>query len=344
MVADARVQANAVDDGACVQPPQRRIGVQLIEVSHPQRQVGVGKQFDRLGFGQAGEQRGDILLAGALLQQRGKFARFGGHAFVALRRAHHDAAGVEVVIQRMAFAQKFRAEQQVRVAKTLARRRRVAHRHRRFDHDRRLRRIPPNQRKHVLHAGSVEIVFVLVIVGRRRNDDPIRPGIRGGRVGRGPQVKRAVRHIVGQFFVCQRAAAGVDVRHALRHHIHGPDLVVLGQQHPVGKPYIAHPGHGDLHTRHPSATSICPIIAHLRAAGQRPPALVHTKFTGRLFDSLYNKVYNRTKHFTLPAVPFCAFSTKKRRRNAERAFLYLFVFRKSGRARGMRRDTYRTEV
>jgi hypothetical protein len=56
VVANARVQAHAVDDLPCVEPVAGGIGVQLVEIGHTHGQVGVGKQFDGLGLGAAAQQ------------------------------------------------------------------------------------------------------------------------------------------------------------------------------------------------------------------------------------------------------------------------------------------------
>ena len=67
MAADARIQADAVDDLPGVQALALGVGVQLVEVGHTQRQIGVGKQLDGLGLGKAHEQRVDVFLDGTLL-------------------------------------------------------------------------------------------------------------------------------------------------------------------------------------------------------------------------------------------------------------------------------------
>ncbi|MOA31243.1 hypothetical protein D3C78_1523910 [compost metagenome] len=72
VAADARVQADAFDDLAGIQIMGFGIAVQLVEVGHAHGQVGVGEQLDGFGFGAVGEQGGDVLLDGALLQQTGE--------------------------------------------------------------------------------------------------------------------------------------------------------------------------------------------------------------------------------------------------------------------------------
>ena len=67
VAADARIQADAVDDLPGVQALALGVGVQLVEVGHTQRQIGVGKQLDGLGLGKAHEQRVDVFLDGTFL-------------------------------------------------------------------------------------------------------------------------------------------------------------------------------------------------------------------------------------------------------------------------------------
>ena len=50
MCADARVEAYALDNGAGVEALYLGIGVELIEVAHPQGQISVGEELHRLGL------------------------------------------------------------------------------------------------------------------------------------------------------------------------------------------------------------------------------------------------------------------------------------------------------
>lgn len=51
MRANPGIQAHAGDDVPGVQAPNLGIGVQFIEETHPQRQIGVGEQLDCFSFG-----------------------------------------------------------------------------------------------------------------------------------------------------------------------------------------------------------------------------------------------------------------------------------------------------
>ena len=143
MVADARVQADAVNDVTGVQAAHLGVGVQLVKIGHTQGQVGVGKQLDGLGLGQAREDGIHILLDGPLLQKPRKGMGTGGQFPVPRRAAYHDAAGVEVIVQRMALPQKLRAEKDMQVVEFFPYRRGIPDGHRGFDDDGRLRRILP---------------------------------------------------------------------------------------------------------------------------------------------------------------------------------------------------------
>ena len=120
VVADARIEADALDDLFGIQSVRGSIGVQFVEVGHAHGEVGIGKQLDRLGFGGVGEQYVDILLDRTLLEQVGKDLGAPG-AF-----ADDDARGVKVVVQRTAFTQKFGREDQVVAVELRARFRRCS--------------------------------------------------------------------------------------------------------------------------------------------------------------------------------------------------------------------------
>ena len=62
--ADAGIQADALDDLLRVQPLHLRIGIQLIEVADPQRQIGICKQLYGFRFGKAHKQGRDLLFDG----------------------------------------------------------------------------------------------------------------------------------------------------------------------------------------------------------------------------------------------------------------------------------------
>ena len=49
-VADARVEANSVDDRLCIQTARFGIGVKLVEICDSQSQISVGEQFDSFSF------------------------------------------------------------------------------------------------------------------------------------------------------------------------------------------------------------------------------------------------------------------------------------------------------
>lgn len=105
---DARVQADSLDDIARVEALALGIGIELVEVRNPQRQICVGKELDGLGFGGACHQDFRPRVLGAFVQKTNEGLR--GLAVGVLRDAGDDATGVEVVLERMALAQKLRGE------------------------------------------------------------------------------------------------------------------------------------------------------------------------------------------------------------------------------------------
>ena len=66
---DTRIQANALDDIARVEPLALGIGIELVEVRNPQRQICVGKELDSLGFAGTCYQDFRPCILGALVQQ-----------------------------------------------------------------------------------------------------------------------------------------------------------------------------------------------------------------------------------------------------------------------------------
>ena len=72
MCADTGVKTHAIDDGLRVESFHFGVGVQLIEVAHTQGQVGVGKKFHSLGFGQTHKKCINIFFYRPFLQQGSK--------------------------------------------------------------------------------------------------------------------------------------------------------------------------------------------------------------------------------------------------------------------------------
>ena len=133
MCANARVEPYARNNGFRVQSLHIGIGVELVEIRHAQRQIGVGKQFHRLCLFQAHKQGVDVFLNGTLLQQSGKgFGKLlrlriadgidSGILFLPpllqigrqkFGIAHDDARGPQIIFQSLRLAQKFRRKQQI---------------------------------------------------------------------------------------------------------------------------------------------------------------------------------------------------------------------------------------
>ena len=65
--------------------------------------------------------------------------------------------------------------------------------------------------------------------------------------GGGAQVQRIVLHIVGNLVVFGGGLLVIQHVHLLAHDVQRHHLVVLGQQHGVGKAHVAGSGYGDLH-------------------------------------------------------------------------------------------------
>ena len=191
VASDARLQAHAVDDVAGIEAADLAVGVELVEVGHAQRQVRVGEELYGLGLGGAQHELRDALGAvgvhalqlggiGALREQAGEALGSRDGLGVVLRRAHHDAAGVQVVVEGLALAQELRAEEDLAVAQPLAKPRGVADGNGRLDDDPGVRVHRANGGDGGLDGGSIEEVPIAVVVGGRGDDSVV-----GTRVGLG---------------------------------------------------------------------------------------------------------------------------------------------------------------
>lgn len=263
MAADARLKAHAVDDVTGVEASHLAVGVELVEVGDTEGQVGVGEQLDGLGLGGAQHELGDAHGAvgvhalelggvGALREQAGELLGRGDGLGVVLRRAHHDAAGVQVVVESLALAQELRAEEDLVVTQPLAQARGVADGDGRLDDD-------PGVRVHRAHGGDggldgarVEEVPVRVVVSGRSDDGVVGARIGLGHVEGGMQVELALprlglRKEALNLIVLDGRLVVVDLLDLLGHDVQRVDLVVLREQDGEGQADIAGTGDSDLH-------------------------------------------------------------------------------------------------
>ena len=132
VLADARVEADAVDDGLGVEALDFGVCVEFVEVADAQGKVGVGEELDGFGLLHAHEEGVDVLLDGTLLEQVGEdgglaggigtadgldggvlFGETGSVGIYDGGIAHDDAAGIEVVVEGLALAKELGREEQV---------------------------------------------------------------------------------------------------------------------------------------------------------------------------------------------------------------------------------------
>ena len=131
VAADAGVQTYALDDGARVETFHFCVSIKFIEVAHAEGEVGVGEELHGLGLLHAHEEGVYIGLERAFLEEGGEGAggilehlhigdRLDGAVLISkvgmrhdLGVAHDDAAGIEVVVECLAFAEELGREEQV---------------------------------------------------------------------------------------------------------------------------------------------------------------------------------------------------------------------------------------
>ena len=246
MAADARLQAHAVDYVAGVEAADLAVGVELVEVGHAQRQVGVGEELDGLGLGGAQNELRDALRAvgvqavelcgvGALREQAGELLGGYNGLGVVLRRAHHDAAGVQVIVESLALAQELRAEEDLAVAQPLTQARRIADGNRRLDDDPGIRVHRANGGDGGLDRRSVEKVPIAVVVGRRGDDGVVSARIGLCHVDGGMQVeltltRLGLRQEALDLVVLDGRHVVIDLLDLLGHDVQCVHLVVLREQ------------------------------------------------------------------------------------------------------------------
>ena len=271
--ADPRVKAHAPDDGRGVEPLDLRVGVQLVEVAHPEREVCVREQLDRLGLLKPHVKRRDVLLYGTLLQQAGKLMcgilQEGDisqsidclvlllelRAVYQLGYAHYYPAGIEVVVKGLALAQELRGEEKVQPPEALlpvpdVQAAAVAHRDGRLDDHHRIGVDLKHQVDHLLHVPGVEVVPDRVVVGGGRDDHEVRVGVGPASVKGGREVQRLLGKIPLYVLVLDGRLPAGEHLHLLGDDVHGGHMMVLGQKSRYAQSHVACAGYGD------------PVISH----------------------------------------------------------------------------------
>ena len=171
---------------------------------------------------------------------------------ILLGRPHHDAAGVQVVVECLALTQELRAEEDPAVAQPLTKARCVAHRDGRLDDD-------PGVRVHRAHGGDggldgarVEEVPIAVVVGGRGDDGVVGARVGLGHVDGGVQVELTLPRICLRkealdLVVLDGRLVVVDLLDLLGHDVQRVHLVVLREQNGEGQADVAGTGDSDLH-------------------------------------------------------------------------------------------------
>ena len=169
MSADTRIETNTVNDLLGIQPLHLGISIQFVEVADTQSQVGVGKQFNSLSFGEAHEQSIDILLNSTLLQEFCKSVCSLYQTSIIHISTDNNPRRIKVIIQSFTLAQKLRAEDNIVTVEFLTHRSCITNRNSRLDDHNSFRVILNNQLDYSFHCAGVEKVLLTIIVGRCSN-------------------------------------------------------------------------------------------------------------------------------------------------------------------------------
>ena len=272
--ADARVEADALDDGATVEALDFGVGVELVEVAHAQGEVGVGEELDGLGFFHAHEEGGDVVFDCAFLQEAGEglgirlclgvadgfdggvlFVELG--AFYHLGVAHDDAAGIEVVVEGFALSQELGGEEEVEAlvfelgleqelqGVFLIQAAGVAHGDGALDDHHGIGVDFQDEVDDVFYVVGVEEVLDGVVVGGGGDDHEVGVAVGGAAVEGGGEPQFFFGEVFLDVLVLYGGDAAVDLVYFLGYDVHGGDVVVLRQEGGDAQAYVACACHGD---------------------------------------------------------------------------------------------------
>ena len=166
---------------------------------------------------------------------------------------------MQVVVERVPFAEELGAEEELALWVALGELLGVAHGHRGLDDHDGPRVHLEHQLDHLLHEARVEEVLVGVVVGGRGDDDELRLPVGLRAVEGGGEVQLVVREVVLDLHIRDGRQAPVDEVDLPGDDVHGGHMVALGQQDGQGKPHVAGAGNGDVHCISPSLYRIAVI-------------------------------------------------------------------------------------
>ena len=169
MATDTRIKADTINNLLGVQPLAFCVGIQLIEVSHAQSQIGVSKQFNRLRLSESHKQSVDILLDSAFLQKFCKSVCRLYQTSILHIGANDNAARIQIVIQSLALTQKLWAEDNIVAVIFFADTCCEANRNRGLYHHNCFRVILNYQFNHGFYCAGIKKVLLWIVVCRCSN-------------------------------------------------------------------------------------------------------------------------------------------------------------------------------
>ena len=154
-------------------------------------------------------------------------------------RTDDDAAGIQVIVQRLWLTQEFRAEDDILAARLFPDALGISHRNGGLDDHNRIRVILHDQLDHSLDCGCVKKVLLAVVICRSRNNNKVRIAVGEFGVQRCGQIQLLFSQILFNILILNRRLFTVDQFHFFRDDIHSIYFMVLRQQCGYRKANIA---------------------------------------------------------------------------------------------------------
>ena len=133
---DSWIQTDTIDDFCRAETFRLRICIEFIEIRHTHRKVSIGEKLHRFRFRKSHESCRDVLLDRSFLEKSREGMRCLHQLLICRISTDNDTARIKVIIERLAFTQKFRAKDDILRTKLLTDALRIADGNRRLDdHD-----------------------------------------------------------------------------------------------------------------------------------------------------------------------------------------------------------------
>ena len=244
---DPWIQTDTIDDFCRTETFRLRIGIQLIEIRYTHCQIRICEKLHRFRFRKSHEPCRDVLLDRSFLEKSREGMRCLHQLLICRISTDNDTARIKVIIERLAFTQKFRAKDDILRTKLLTDVLRVADGNRRLDDHDGIRIVLHHQLNDRFDRAGVKEILSRIIIGRRRNNDEVRVLVRRLRIHRRRQIQSLLCQVLLDIDILDRRLSMIHHIHLFWDDIHCHHMIVLRKKRRQRQTHIPCTSYRNIH-------------------------------------------------------------------------------------------------